>query len=386
MRKITVSLLIITLISLIVSACGLGDAPPGEEAYEAEEVSNFDDINFSVYAGKASEKVSRIDCQYYPRNFGSGEDTKEAIDYDALDEYYMNLIFNEEIDSLFITLNYMPENMHIIKVDDKGKESKVDYRVERELAPEGEKGYVYTFAFDFTFGEDFNPVYKATITYPEEKILDLAFKIRNPEQKPLTKEAIDINLSLEKEEEDKLYHFLLNTSVSYGIHSNYIRNSYIHVEEMETSLPDIVRLFAIMIDDNGYLGYGYIFKNSIEEIYGDPTIEPTAFDIDKDGQMELIYITNWGSGNSSDFIYVFDNEEERATMALYGNLWLQIPKDQGGEHYQVIYQGDAPATKPELRENTGTVQLRVNSQGEREVYIEKAEEDKYTDMEAHRAK
>ncbi|MGM9973616.1 MAG: hypothetical protein ACI33K_06220 [Clostridiaceae bacterium] len=386
MRKITVSLLILTLISFLVSACSLGDAPPGEEAYEAEEVSNFDDINLSVYAGKASEKQSGIDCQYYPRNFGSGEDTKEAIDYDALDQDYMNLIFNEEIDSLFITLNYMPENMHIIKVDDKGKESKVDYRVEREQAPEGEKGYVYTFAFDFAFGEDFNPAYKASITYPEEKVLDIAFKIRNPEQKPLTKEAIDINLSLEKEEEDKLYSFLLNSTFAYNIHSHYMKNSYIHVEEIETSLTDVVKLFTIMIDDNGYLGYGYIFKDSIEEIYGDPTIEPTAFDIDKDGQMELIYITNWGSGNSSDFIYVFDKEESQAIKALYGNLWLQIPKEQVGEAYQVIYQGDAPATKPELRENTGNLQLRVNSQGEREVYIEKAEEDEYTDMEAHRAK
>lgn len=386
MRKINVSLIIIIFISFILSACVQGDAPPGKEAYEAQEVSNFYDINFSVYVGKDSEKQSRIDCQYYPRTFGSEEDIQEAIDYDALDEHYMNLISNEGIDSLYITLNYMPENMHIIRVSDKCKESKVDYRVEREEAPEGEKGYVYTFVFDFVFGEDFNPVYISSITYPEEKVLDIAFKIRNPEQKPLTKEAIDINLSLGKEEEDKLYSFLLNSTVADRIHSCYLRNSYIHVEEIETDLDNVVRLFSVVIDENMMAGYGYIFKDSIEAIFGSPIIEPAAFDIDKDGQQELIYITSWGSGSSSDHIYIFDTEEAQVTKAVYRSLWLQVPKEQGGDHYQVIYQGDAPATKPELRENTGTLQLRMNSQGEREVYIEKAEEDKYTDMEAHRGK
>ena len=350
-----------------------------------QEVKNCDyyQLNPMVYAMKDGKRsTSGLNTLVYPRNFGTKENAEKDVDYNCLDmECRPNLIYNGECQKLCLTLSYMPEAITITRLDERRKEKEVDYTEGQESYGSGN---LYTFCFDFSYEGDASVIYGIHISYPEDKAVDVAFKLRNGIDKPLIKEAIDINLGLSEEENKRLYSFLLNCSYTKTIHNHYLMNESIHIEKIDVQegSPEVV-VFKIMAD-NGVLSYGYLWRDDTGLLYGNALGTPQTFDVDKDGKVELLVVTSWSSGSTLDTIYVFDEDEKQVGITSYKELRLRLLEKQEGEYFQIEYMSDSPPNSGTGAMSIGTLQC-TDEKGIKRYYIEKAEDDIYTNMQQHLA-
>lgn len=340
-------------------------------------------LNPQVYAVKDGKRLSTsLNTIIYPRNFGVKEDTDKGINYYTIDaDTTPNLIYDGECQKLCLTLARMPQSLEIVKVDEDGQEKKVDYIEGKE---ESEDSSLYIFSFDFSYEGNTSVIYSIKITYPEDKVLDMAFKVRNGIDKPLNKDAVAINLGLDEENNSILYKFLFNCSYTKAIHAHYLMGEKIHIEKADEQEVPGATVFSIMAND-GVLSYGYLWKGSPGLFFGEALGEPQAFDVDQDGKDELVVVTNWKSSSVLDTIYVFDDDENQVGIVSYRSLALQLLKEQEGTYYEILYMNNAPESCKTASTSIGTLHYEIDENGNRRYYIKAAEDDVYTDIEANLA-
>jgi hypothetical protein len=353
-----------------------------EASFPAEAVigNEYYDLDPQVYAVRDGKRSSTsLNTIIYPRNFGVKEDTDTNINYHTIDwDSKPNLIYDGECQKLCLTLTRMPKSIDITQIEDDGQEKKVDYIKGKEASNEGS---IYTFSFDFSYEVGTSVIYSIKVTYPEDRVLDMAFKVRNGTDKPLKEDAIAINLELEEADKSTLYKFLLNCSYTKTIHTHYIMGENIHIEKKDKQEVTGATVFSIMAND-GVLSYGYLWKGIPGLFFGEALGSPQAFDVDQDEKNELVVITKWVSSSILNTIYVFDEDEKQVGIVSYRSLELQLPEKQNGEYYKILYMNDAPANSGITSTSIGTLHYEADANGIRKYYIKAAEDDSYTDIES----
>lgn len=378
----------IAVLLLLFSACGskgssiMVGGSKKTEGLTAENVTGNDyyDINPQIYAIKDGKRLSySLNTIIYPRNFGVKEDTDKDINYYTISiDTKPNLIYDGECQKLCLTLMRMPKSIDIIQIDEDGQEKKVDYKEGKEISKDES---IYSFSFDFSYEGGISIIYSIKVTYPEDKVLDIAFKVRNGIDRPLNENAIAINLGLQEEDNSILYKFLLNCSYTKSIHTHYIMGENIHIEKTDKQGVTGATVFSIMANE-GVLSYGYLWKNTPGIFFGEALGEPQDFDVDQDGEKELVVITNWISTSVLDTIYVFDDDEKQVGIVSYKSLALQLSEKQDGEYYKIIYTNNAPDGSKLGSTSTGTLHYKADDNGVKRYYIKASEDDSYTDIES----
>lgn len=340
-------------------------------------------LNPQVYAIKDGKRLSTsLNIIAYPRNFGVEEDTDKDINYYTIDaDTSPNLIYDGECQKLCLTIARMPQSIDITQIDEDGQEKKLDYVQGKEVS---EADTTYVFSFDFSYDGGTSTIYSIKVTYPEDKVLDIAFKVRNGTDKPLNSDAIAINLDLNEEDISALYKFLLNCSYTKTIHAHYIMGENIHIEKADKQEVTGATVFSIMAND-GVLSYGYLWKGTPGLFFGEAIGDPQAFDVDQDGKNELVVITNWKSTSVLDTIYVFDDDEDQVGIVSYRSLALELPEEQDGTYYEILYMNNAPESSKTSSKSVGTLHYKTDGNGNRTYYLEAAEDDIYTDIESNLA-
>lgn len=340
-------------------------------------------LNPQVYAVKDGKRLSAsLNTIIYPRNFGVKEDTDKDINYYTIDaDTNPNLIYDGECQKLCLTVTRLPQLIEIVKIDEDGQEKKVDYVEGKEAS---EDGSLYVFSFNFSYDGGTSIIYSIKITYPKDKVLDMAFKVRNGTDKPLNKDAIAINLGLDEGNNSILYNFLSNCAYTKAIHTHYLMGENIHVEKTDTQEVPGATVFNIMAND-GVLSHGYIWKGSPGLFFGEALGAPQAFDVDQDGKTELVVVTNWTSSSVLDTIYVFDDDEKQVGIVSYRSLALQLLEKQEGTYYEILYMNNARESSKTASTSIGTLHYETDENGNRRYYIKAAEDDIYTDIESNMA-
>lgn len=388
--RIILSPFITALFFLFLSCSGKGSSIMTGGSKKADTLASdivmgndYYALNPQVYAVKDGKRLSAgLNTIIYPRNFGVKEDTAKDINYYTIDaDAKPNLIYDGECQKLCLTLNRMPQSIDITKIDESGQEKKVDYIEGNESSGDNS---LYVATFDFSYEGDTSAIYSINITYPEDKVLDMAFKVRNGTDKPLNKDAIAINLGPDEGDNSTLYNFLFNCAYTKAIHTHYLMGENIHIEKKDTQRVPGATVFSIMAND-GVVSYGYLWKGTPGLFFGEAIGEPQAFDVDQDGKNELVVITNWTSSSVLDTIYVFDDDEKNVGVVSYRSLALQLLEKQEGTYYEMLYMNNAPESNKAASTSIGTLHFETDENGIRRYYIKAAEDDSYTDIESNLA-
>ncbi len=386
--KISRHLLVLFIIGLfLLTSCSKGfslknSGSNDKAGFTADKIDDEGyDLSPKVYTVKDGKRSSTaLNTIIYPRNLGNGQDTDKDIDYNTIDAYCdPNLVYDKECQKLCLMLTHAPESIVIMRRDDTGEEKKVDYARGKE---ETDIGTAYTFSFDFSYEGEVSAIYSIKVTFSDNRVLDMAFKLRNGSDKPLNKDAVAINFELEEADKNTLSNFILNCSCTKKIHVHYLMGKSIHVEKLDDHQLSGGTVFKIMTDKD-VISYGYLWKNTTGLFYGTPVGLPQVFDVDQDGKKELVAITSWSSASNRDTIYVFDEDENQVGTVSYCSLYLQQIENQSGDYYKIIYNNSSTNDSKIGATSIGSLRFTTDAGGNRRYYIERAEDDTYTDIEAY---